>query len=298
MAIIRLDCNLNGGDSVTPNNELFYRIYGDVDAYADPIHTTGTALSDANVTVNNDNVIITGVDGTTNTEFKIAAVDGAGNEGILSDAVGSSILFQDDFTGTVIDTAKWRVINTDPTLVGINQDNALELSQVAPGSTTLGNNNISCQDAFPKADTIVLAFDLASPDSPQEGMATWTFGLVSDRPDINKDWRISFYRGGSVNTIAFSIHENAVAVYDTTAALDYTTEFKTLKIILTPTNVDFQYYNGSAWVSMGDYDHSLTPTDFYVAGMQLANSSVAVNLDNTTFNNLVVTNSDYSTLRP
>lgn len=91
MAIIRLDCNLNGGDSVTPNNELFYRIYGDVDNYAAPIHTTGTALSDANVTVDNDKVIITGVDGTTNTSFKIAAVDGAGNQGILSDAYSHSI---------------------------------------------------------------------------------------------------------------------------------------------------------------------------------------------------------------
>jgi len=84
--VLKIIANLNGGDLVTPDNKLTYRIYGSADNYASPIATLGSALNDAKVSVTAGIVTIENVDIGTEDVFKIYSVDEAGNEAILSDS--------------------------------------------------------------------------------------------------------------------------------------------------------------------------------------------------------------------
>lgn len=86
MAIIELSCNLNGGDAVTANENLTFKLYGSADSYITPIATFGSHLTDANVTVSGDTVVITNIDVGSETLFKISSLDEAGNESALSTA--------------------------------------------------------------------------------------------------------------------------------------------------------------------------------------------------------------------
>ena len=92
MAIKIFTANLNGGDAITADNDLIFKIYGLADSYTTPIHTSGSHTSDADVTVTGDVVVIENVEVGAETDFKISAIDEASNESILSDA----------FSGTVV----------------------------------------------------------------------------------------------------------------------------------------------------------------------------------------------------
>ena len=94
--VLKIIANLNGGDLVTPDNELTYKIYGSSDNYASPIATLGSALNDAKVSVTAGVVTIDNVDVGTEDEFKISSVDEAGNESILSDSA-SGFNFDSDY---------------------------------------------------------------------------------------------------------------------------------------------------------------------------------------------------------
>lgn len=86
MATGTITANLNGGDSVTADDNLVFNIYGSTDGYTTPIHTTGAASVDDDVTIVDDVVTIENVDVGVETDFKISSVDQAVNESELSDA--------------------------------------------------------------------------------------------------------------------------------------------------------------------------------------------------------------------
>jgi len=94
-----ITANLNGGDLITPDNELTYKIYGSSDNYASPIATVGSANTDANVSVNAGVVTIENVDLGTENVFKMSSVDEAGNESELSDAISRVNIFTNEVLG-------------------------------------------------------------------------------------------------------------------------------------------------------------------------------------------------------
>lgn len=91
MAIKKITANLNGGDNVSPNNKLTFKVYGGSDGYVTPIHTTGNALTDADVSIVGSNVEITNVDVGSETLFKISSTDEEGNESALSPEFDSTV---------------------------------------------------------------------------------------------------------------------------------------------------------------------------------------------------------------
>lgn len=93
MAVKIFNCNLNGGDAVTANEDLTYRIYGSTDSYTTPIATKGSHNSDADVVVTGDVVVLSNVNVGVETSFKIASVDEVGNESALSDAYVEVLTF-------------------------------------------------------------------------------------------------------------------------------------------------------------------------------------------------------------
>lgn len=97
--ILKIIANLEGGDLVTPDNELTYKIYGSSDNYASPIATLGSAINDSKVSVANGIVTIENVDVGSEDIFKISSVDEAGNEAELSDAVSTFEGLLNEFPG-------------------------------------------------------------------------------------------------------------------------------------------------------------------------------------------------------
>jgi hypothetical protein len=84
--VLKIIANLNGGDLVTSNNELTYKIYGSSDNFSTPIATLGSATNDEKVIITNGVVTINNVDVGTENNFKITAIDSAGNESELSES--------------------------------------------------------------------------------------------------------------------------------------------------------------------------------------------------------------------
>lgn len=97
MATASITATLNGGDLVTPKNDLIYKIYGSADGYTTPIKTTGSHTSDADVTVTGDSVTINNVNIGAETLFKITALDAASNESVKSDAYDTVLVFETEY---------------------------------------------------------------------------------------------------------------------------------------------------------------------------------------------------------
>ena len=104
--VLEITANLNGGDLVTPDNELTFNIYGSADNYASPIANLGSAVNDAKVSVLNGVVTIINVDVGNETSFKISSIDAAGNEAVLSDTSDTPFIIE-------IDSTESGVSNTD-----------------------------------------------------------------------------------------------------------------------------------------------------------------------------------------
>jgi len=116
----KFTANINGGDGITPNDKLTFRIYGGLDGFKRPIKVTGTSTNDSDVSITADVVEIDNIKIGVETLFKIASVDEARNESIISDVLeftyiqpfiievdtsngGRSGINQFEFTGAVGD---------------------------------------------------------------------------------------------------------------------------------------------------------------------------------------------------
>ena len=82
MAIVTITADLNGGDQVTPNADLTYKIYNGSDAL---IGSKGSANTDTDVSVIGDVVTLINVDIGADTIIKITSTNQFGQESVLSD---------------------------------------------------------------------------------------------------------------------------------------------------------------------------------------------------------------------
>lgn len=287
MAIKTFIANLNGGDVVTPDNDLIYKIYGLADSYTTPIITTGSHNSDANVTVTAGTVTITNVDVGAETIFKISSVDQAANESILS-AAFSAFLFSDDFAGTVIDVSKWTVSTPDPN-ASITQNEVLTLSVNGTATGNPKENNVNAA-ALPASTEKYVTMDYAN--AAQAGAGSIWFGIHGDAdPTVNSN-QIGVLLINATQ-ISISVKQGGASV-NQYVTLDVSTA-KTLKIKITATTIDFYYWNGSSWAQLG--------TQFAFAGFATYRPGITIRdtlgaPETYTIDNFVVTDIDFSTQRP
>ncbi len=82
MAIVTITADLNGGDQITPNADLTYKVYNGSDSL---ITSKGSANTDADVSVSGDVVTLINVDIGAETEIKITSTNQFGQEAVLSD---------------------------------------------------------------------------------------------------------------------------------------------------------------------------------------------------------------------
>lgn len=137
MATATITANLNGGDSVTTNDNLIFKVYAIADNYTSPIHTTGTATADPNVSISGDVVTITGVDIALQKSFRITATDQALNESDLSNIFVIDDNDLGDYLGA--DLLLWLKDSTDLTNLIQDGTNASEWADAS------GNNHKGVQ---------------------------------------------------------------------------------------------------------------------------------------------------------
>lgn len=110
MAIKTIITDIRGGDVLTNDFDLIFKLYGKSDNYTTPIHTSGNAINDTNVSIDNDIVTIKNVDIGSEMMFKISCVNELSSEALLSN----------EFS---LEESKWITIDDSfvEKITGINQ---------------------------------------------------------------------------------------------------------------------------------------------------------------------------------
>ena len=140
MAVRTFIVDLQGGDLVTPDTDLIFKIYGSADSYTAAIVTTGSHTTDVDVTVSGGSVTIVKECGS-ETLFKVSALDEAGNESTLSTATG---ITDTTIPATPIITAVVDLSSLKPKLLNFSVEDAtptqvnFESTQSIAGMTITG----------------------------------------------------------------------------------------------------------------------------------------------------------------
>lgn len=296
--------DLNGGDAITPDNLLIFKIYGNIDGFAFPIDTFGSDVSDADVTVSAGEVTVVNIAEGLNTSFKISSVDEAGNESILSDSSGN-ILFSDDFVGTVIDTNKWDLSLIDQDSVTATQDGELILETdgvLLDGSKTIHASLDLSGIVSGNSDAIAVKFgcQFVSTDAPYWQMR---FAAIDETGDNNI--KMAMERNGN-NLNPNNSHY--VRTYIDGASLDLIEKNTALasnqhfKFLLDPSTGWCRYYywdlvGSLGWVLQHEYQ---TPNPQVTPKMNM--SIVIVPFSGKTLimkiKKVAITNADFDTLDP
>lgn len=258
MATASITATLNGGDLVTPKNDLIFKIYGSTDGYTTPIKTTGSHTSDADVTVTGDSVTINNVNVGAETLFKITALDAAANESIKSDAYDTATPeINYTFDGTTIDTGEWTVTNPNNTVVGISQNDKLIMTKLDGSAEviTARTNSISSVKKF-SSGTFEFDYFISSDLQGSIGAILYNStdtligGILS--PSSSPFGKIRIYSSGGANQ---------------TTAEDYSSPYVRFKLIYNGSTIDFYYDKGAGYVSLGEYAAVLGDVSMFIYGV-------------------------------
>lgn len=205
-------------------------------------------------------------------------------------------LFSDTFGGDRIDPARWDLVNPDANKVLISQDNKLDIDWlIASGSGGVTTNYLSTLGRFTTTlggDIRVLTFDVQKPT--QDSISNLVAGFRKDPTSLSD--RIDFTISNSVSSIGINcVNVNGGAVAKLTEVLLDISTFKTVKIIVTATTIEWKYWNGTAWVL-------LTSSVFSVSGDWIVDFGVSSSsgspIESGFIDNVYVTDYDFDSLRP
>lgn len=238
-----LIANLNGGDAITADSDLTYKIYNDTDSYS-VAEAFGSHTSDSDVSVAAGVVTITNVTEPSGvTAYKISSVDEAGNESTLSDAKGSYLFF-DTFGGTTLDTSKWTAgTNANVT---ISQNNKLIFTDDAT-STSAGIIACSSDGKF-ETDLSGDLFLIVNIDD--SGLTNAQSPRLVSLANDGVDDRVGIYNhnGGDQLQAGVYVFNNGVnQISEITPSI---TLHGTWKIALESGTVSYYKWNGTTWGSV------------------------------------------------
>ena len=213
-------------------------------------------------------------------------------------AVPSIIVMQDDFAGTVIDTAKWTVVNPDTPDYVISQDDVLKMDQL----TTTGHapfNYIWSEDFEVSKGSVQSDAVNVLGLRPEVEVGFLGRDAINDYITFNNTIRINKANNSLVFLRIFFegtfIYSEAVALspYDKTYKITYDDG------TLGGSNGDikFWYWGGAAWIQIGTTQNqvftgsgNLRP---YFRQVRLEN-----NLSSYEFDNFFLTDNFYATQNP
>lgn len=281
MATASITATLNGGDAVTADNDLIFKIYGSADGYTTPIKTTGSHTSDADVTVTGDSVTINNVNVGAETLFKITALDAAANESVKSDAYDATPAGSEfpnfTFDGVVIDSSEWTIVNPDNTLVSFTQNDKLIVTKLSSTDGIASKTNRV--ETVRKFSSGTFEFDY-TPDVNIPSTACGV-GLINS-PSIDKFGGILNPSTGGNNDLIRAYTTDG-GNNQTAVAFGGTVKFK---LVYDGSTIDFYYDKGAGYVSIGEYTAVLGDVAFCMYGKN-GTISTENTLDNVTITDYV-----------
>lgn len=299
MSLKTFVANIGAGDALTPYNDLFYRIYGSADNYTTPISTTGSHVTDANVVVANGIVTIAGIEVGSNNSFKIVSVNQQAFEAPLSDVfVSSIIIFEDDFAGVSIDTAKWNFVNPNTGAgMTISQNDALIFSRAQATSTPAITDYVISKVGLSGANDFAMTFDVISLQADKVAHNYW-FGLTGDAVFDTRDWHIEMAQqsGLALNKITYTTDGVNDGSFDFTDSLEVTSTFK-LFYDASALTVYFSEWNGSGWTLIDSQVVSASISQTWYPYFSMANNLTTIE-DDLKINKVRLSNADFSTQYP
>ena len=228
--------------------------------------------------------------------IKVSAVDADGAESVLSSAenitAASIIIFQDDFTGTTLDTNKWDKAEQSPQYYTYSVNN--ELVGESLGTTPLGffETYIISKTQIDVSTLKVYRFDIKISNQAVTGKLSF---LKSTLPSVDTVNRIQIGVNDATTIKALWVDSSGVDQDKVIMNMDLST-YQSFKVVLNGTQCDIYHWDGSAWVSINSFTHTLG-TSLYFGFTSRNNTGTAIG-DKDYFDNVYITNADYNTLIP
>lgn len=212
------------------------------------------------------------------------------------DAVGYTILLQESFAGTTVNPASGTILNPDPTIYEVSQNNGLLIDQITAGTTaTYANGWESVQTFNPASQPeLVVSFQIRS--TTQETAPSWTAGFFIDGPN-----RFALTNStASTANIRSNLRDSGTILGNEEHVLNIITP-KRVKIAMTPDTCLVSYWDTgtAAWVTLRAED--ISPTSWVSQAFKISFNSHAnggLGDGNITINDLYVTDGDFVTETP
>jgi hypothetical protein len=268
-----------------------YNFYSDQDGKLNGA-TVAPATAEGGVTYSLTDGVVHSVTakpvGVSNGEFSAVVSDA-----VSVDLTASSILFQDDFTGTVLDTGKWTVTNNVPTKMDLVQNDQLEFNIIdvnGPGNSY--EAHVVSLDSFNISTTKVMKFDVTS--NRQDIAGGITIGLHASNDPVSSVGARFEIAASSATEMNARWH-NGTAFDNFTFAIDVST-IKSFKVVL-DTDCSWYYWNGSSWTLIRTVSAHGETGSFYalIGSREYGNDVVS---DYLYVDDVYVTDADFATQNP
>lgn len=273
--------------TVTNDTLASYNIYSDQDGLLDNM-TPAEATAGHTVSLSDGvshSVTVKPV-GTSNGEFNQPS------NAVTVDLSGSTYLFQDNFTGTTIDTTTNWNKTSDTTGVTVSQND--ELIMVADGNTdetTFYENNVRGQSSIGIGTGIWVRFTLSYTDGTT---GNWFVGVTADTDLTSNVDRVGVQN--NTNTACTLVLRDSSTNDNQTDATTASTDIH-YKMKITSTTVDWYVWNGSAWAQEGIQKSHTIAGPFYPA-VGFNNENAGGSPNTLTVDDFYVTDADFATLVP
>lgn len=200
---------------------------------------------------------------------------------------GITILFQDDFTGTTINTSNWTVTNPDSADLTISQNDKLLFTRTTDNAVpAVSTNNLTSVNSYAKGGAVSAVLNQETGYTVSNRSLFWKF-------DANNMARISKAPGGT--TAQLIVFAAGVLELNVDSGVSINNRFK----ITYETNNDikFWYWNTNQWTQMGTTQNFDLGANLFVELNSASDVGDAVN-DQLSFDEVRVTDTDYTTELP
>lgn len=286
---VKITWTQSTGNTVAPTSHIVQRSATENGTYT----TIYTALG---VTAEHTDVNV--LDGET-WWYRVGAVFASGtikylaSEDITISETSSIVLFSDNFLGTTIDeTINWNKDIADAATMNLVQNGNLTIDSVSSKAGDSLDTNLTSKIGYTLGAELVIGFDIQTPD--QNALPFFSVGISNNSNLADATDRICLQRSLTTGKVGRQIYVDSTPnIQEET--LDIQTAFVTIKIKITPTTVDYYYWNG-AWTILGTQIANSLSGDYYpfIGGHQ--NNSFQ-NVDRV-IDNYSLANADYTDQYP
>jgi hypothetical protein len=246
------------------------------------------------IAINAANKQVTGLIENTSYNFRVTVL---GNNTVYSDSVVSATstvstqssvnaLFYDTFDGTTINTNKWTKTNPNPTAITITQNEKILFNNIAGG--TIGAD-LNMLDSISINNSSLMAFRFDVTRANTNGSNCYIMIVL----DASNRIRINTRSSTDPNSTLVIVQGGSNLYINSPTGIAFNGSWKVVK---DGNLVNFYRHNGTSWAHIGtEQTINFGSSNFF---LRLTMNNVSGGTNESTLDNVYVTDYDYSTLLP